>query len=136
MRFPFLGAVAQSVRASACHAEGREFESRQPRQSSPIGLRLAGAKITKFKRSSSKIVMYYVYLIKSLELPDKFYVGYTTDLVQRLETHNSGGSFHTAKYRPWELVMYLGFISEVKAKDFEKYLKSHSGRAFLVKRFL
>ena len=25
------GAVAQLVRASACHAEGREFESRQPR---------------------------------------------------------------------------------------------------------
>jgi hypothetical protein len=28
------GAVAQLVRASACHAEGREFESRQLRQSS------------------------------------------------------------------------------------------------------
>ena len=25
------GVVAQSVRASACHAEGREFESRRPR---------------------------------------------------------------------------------------------------------
>ena len=25
------GVVAQSVRVSACHAEGREFESRQPR---------------------------------------------------------------------------------------------------------
>ena len=28
----FFGAVAQLVRASACHAEGREFESRQPRE--------------------------------------------------------------------------------------------------------
>ena len=80
--------------------------------------------------------MYYVYLIKSIEFPEKFYVGYTTDLVQRLETHNSGGSFHTAKYMPWALVMYLAFEDETKAKAFEKYLKSHSGRAFLVKRFL
>jgi predicted GIY-YIG superfamily endonuclease len=74
--------------------------------------------------------MYYVYLIKSLEFPEKFYVGYTTDLIQRLEAHNSGESFHTAKYMPWELVMYLGFENEAKVKSFEKYLKSHSGRAF------
>lgn len=29
---PHFGAVAQLVRASACHAEGREFEPRQLRQ--------------------------------------------------------------------------------------------------------
>ena len=79
--------------------------------------------------------MYYVYLIKSTNYPEKFYVGYTTDLQQRLETHNSGGSIHTAKYRPWELVMFLGFAEQAKAKDFEKYLKSQSGRAFAKKRF-
>lgn len=80
--------------------------------------------------------MYYVYLIKSLEFPEKFYVGYTTDLIQRLEAHNSGESFHTAKYMPWELVMYLVFEDEAKAKFFEKYLKPHSGRAFALKRLL
>lgn len=48
--------------------------------------------------------MYYVYLIKFIEFSEKFYVGYTTDLAQRLETHNSGGSIHTVKYMPWELV--------------------------------
>jgi predicted GIY-YIG superfamily endonuclease len=80
--------------------------------------------------------MYYVYLIKSLEFSEKFYVGYTTDLIQRISTHNSGESFHTAKYMPWELVMYIAFEDEAKAKSFEKYLKSHSGRAFLIKRFL
>lgn len=80
--------------------------------------------------------MYYVYLIRSVALPEKFYVGYTKDLLQRFEAHNSGGSIHTAKYAPWVLVMYLGFVDEAKAKSFEKYLKSHSGRAFIVKRFL
>ncbi len=63
-----------------------------------------------------------------------FYVGYTTNLEQRLETHNSGWSIHTAKYRPWKLVMYLGFVEQEKAKEFERYLKSQSERAFAKKR--
>jgi len=80
--------------------------------------------------------MYYVYVITSVNFPKTFYVGYTTNLDQRLETHNSGGSIHTAKSRPWKLVMYLGFVEQITAKEFEVYLKSQSGRAFLNKRFL
>ena len=79
--------------------------------------------------------MYYVYLIKSINHPETVYVGYTTNLTQRLETHNSGGSIHTAKYRPWEFIMCLTFLDEIKAKKFEQYLKSQSGRAFAKKRF-
>ena len=79
--------------------------------------------------------MYYVYLIKSTNFSEMFYVGYTINLKQRFETHNSGGSIYTAKYRPWKLVMYLGFSEQKKAKEFEKYLKSQSGRAFAKKRF-
>ena len=79
--------------------------------------------------------MFYVYLIRSVKWPEIVYVGYSTDFQQRLETHNSGGSLHTAKYRPWQLEMYLCFRDENKAKDFEKYLKSQSGRAFARKRF-
>ena len=79
--------------------------------------------------------MYYVYLIKSQNFPETLYVGYTTNLEQRLETHNSGGSIHTAHSRPWVLMMYLSFSEQSKAKEFEKYLKSQSGRAFANKRF-
>lgn len=79
--------------------------------------------------------MHYVYLIKSIPFPEKFYVGYTTNLKQRLETHNSGGSIHTAQYRPWKLEMYLVFCNAEKAKQFEHYLKSQSGRAFAKRRF-
>lgn len=79
--------------------------------------------------------MFYVYLIKSVNFPELHYVGYTINLDQRLETHNSGGSIHTAKYRPWALVMYSAFADMTKAKSFEKYLKSQSGRAFAKKRF-
>jgi putative endonuclease len=48
--------------------------------------------------------VFYVYLIRSISFSDQVYVGITEDLKKRLETHNSGGSVHTAKYKPWELI--------------------------------
>jgi predicted GIY-YIG superfamily endonuclease len=82
----------------------------------------------------AKAQMFYVYLIRSIAFPDQVYVGITEDLKKRLVTHNSGGSVHTAKYKPWKLIVYLGFKNEAKARQFEKYLKSGSGRAFAKKR--
>ena len=81
-----------------------------------------------------KFFMHYVYLIKSLSHSDKIYVGNTVNLKQRLKTHNSGGSVHTMPYRPWELIVFLGFKNKLKATAFEKYLKSGSGSAFAKKR--
>ena len=80
--------------------------------------------------------MYYVYIIKSINFPNQFYTGCTQDLDKRLSNHNSGTTSHTEKYRPWELVMYLAFSNKEKAVDFERYLKSHSGRAFKFKRLI
>jgi predicted GIY-YIG superfamily endonuclease len=51
-----------------------------------------------------------------------------------LADHNTGKSIHTAKFAPWTLECYLAFPEKQKAYDFEKYLKSHSGRAFAKKR--
>ncbi len=79
--------------------------------------------------------MHYVYLIKSIKNTNQTYVGNTVNLKQRLATHNSGGSIHTADFRPWELVVFMGFKNKLKATAFEKYLKSGSGRAFAAKRF-
>ena len=78
--------------------------------------------------------MYYVYLLRSLKNSSKTYIGYTTNLEERLETHNSGGSIYTQLDRPWKLVMYLAFDSEQKALEFEKYIKVGSGYAFAKKR--
>jgi putative endonuclease len=44
--------------------------------------------------------MHYVYLIRSIAVPAQTYIGFTTDLKQRMASHNSGGSKHTAKFRP------------------------------------
>ena len=79
--------------------------------------------------------MHYVYLLKSIPFPTMTYVGYTINLKQRLDDHNCGESVHTSKYRPWRIEMYICFQQKEKALNFEKYLKSSSGRAFAQKRF-
>lgn len=80
--------------------------------------------------------MYYIYFIRSLSHPDQIYIGYTENLQERLNAHNSGNSIHTSKYTPWELLFYSGFKEKSKAIAFEKYLKSQSGRAFALKRLV
>ena len=78
--------------------------------------------------------MYYVYLLRSIPHPDQTYIGFTENLKTRLIAHNSGQSHHTFKYKPWELIAYLAFKNRSTALAFEKYLKSHSGKAFANKR--
>src|ERR1700744_4074317 len=88
----------------------------------PAGRRRAGAS------------MWYVYIIRSINSPEQEYTGASEDPKQRLADHNAGRSAHTAKFKPWKLVWYCGFPDKYKALEFEKYLKSHSGRAFAKKR--
>ena len=78
--------------------------------------------------------MWYVYILRSINNPDQEYIGATANLKQRLPEHNAGKSTHTAKFKPWELIWYCAFRDKYKALEFEKYLKSHSGRAFANKR--
>jgi predicted GIY-YIG superfamily endonuclease len=79
--------------------------------------------------------MHYTYILKSIPNPDQSYIGYTSNLKQRLADHNSGKSLHTSKFQPWNLEFYCAFNSKYKALEFEKYLKSHSGKAFTKKHF-
>ncbi|OFW99620.1 MAG: excinuclease ABC subunit C [Alphaproteobacteria bacterium RIFCSPHIGHO2_12_FULL_63_12] len=78
--------------------------------------------------------MKYVYILESVEHPERFYVGVCDDLKARLLKHNTGGAPHTAKYKPWRIKTYLAFSDPDQAIAFEKYLKSGSGRAFAKKR--
>lgn len=79
--------------------------------------------------------MHYTYILKSISDPSQNYIGYTSSLKQRLEYHNSGKSIHTNKFKPWHLEFYCAFNDKYKALEFEKYLKSHSGKAFAKKHF-
>jgi putative endonuclease len=83
--------------------------------------------------------MQYVYILQSLKHPDKYYVGCTNDVSERLREHNAGRSEsqsrHSSLHGPWKLVVQIGFEDRAKAFTFEKYLKSGSGRAFAKKHF-
>ena len=76
---------------------------------------------------------YYVYTLVSESQPDRHYTGWTEDLDTRLRVHNAGGCPHTAKFIPWRIETAVAFRSKEKALAFERYLKSHSGRAFAKK---
>jgi putative endonuclease len=78
--------------------------------------------------------MWYVYIIRSLSNPEQEYTGVSSDLKQRFTDHNAGKSPHTSKFLPWTLAWYCAFPDKANALAFEKYLKSHSGRAFASKR--
>jgi predicted GIY-YIG superfamily endonuclease len=77
---------------------------------------------------------YYVYILESANSPERFYVGFTENLQERLKQHNEGHSPHTSKSRPWRIKTALAFTDREKALDFERYLKTASGRAFAKKR--
>ena len=77
----------------------------------------------------------FVYLIESIRHPARIYIGVTKDVQERLKEHNSGKSPYTLKHKPWRLVSYTWFRDEGKAREFERYLKSGSGRAFAKRHF-
>jgi putative endonuclease len=82
------------------------------------------------------VYMYYVYFLRSIKNSHQTYVGFTSDLHARLKEHNAGKSIHTAKFKPWELIFFIGFNDETQAKNFEIYLKTPSGKSFAAKRML
>jgi putative endonuclease len=80
--------------------------------------------------------MHFVYIIVSVSYPDRYYVGLTGNIRQRLGHHNQGFVRSTARFRPWRLRTAICFTNSARAADFEQYLKTGSGIAFLRKRFL
>jgi predicted GIY-YIG superfamily endonuclease len=77
--------------------------------------------------------MYYVY---NLKCKDGFYVGCTNDLRDRIKRHKAGQVDATKDRLPIELDLYIAFGDQYRAFNFEKYLKSGSGRIFIKKHFI
>jgi putative endonuclease len=78
---------------------------------------------------------FIVYVLRSISAHDRPYIGLTHDLAVRLAAHNAGRCTHTARYRPWEVVVAVHLAEEAAAVRFERYLKSGSGRAFAKRHF-
>lgn len=70
---------------------------------------------------------YYVYILISLH-DGGFYIGFCTDLKQRIKKHNNGLVRATKFRRPFKLIHYEYFINKEDALAREEYLKSGYGR--------
>ena len=76
-----------------------------------------------------------VYVVRSDRNPRRHYVGLTADVQKRLEWHNAGQNEHTARDRPWHVLVTLEFRTAEAAGQFERYLKTGSGRAVAKRHF-
>jgi putative endonuclease len=78
--------------------------------------------------------MYYVYILKCID--NRTYIGCCNDLRDRLDRHKKGSVPATKDRLPIKLISYFAFFNKHTAFNFEKYLKSGSGRAFLKKHVI
>lgn len=79
--------------------------------------------------------MYYVYVLESLNITGRRYIGFTGNVEKRLKEHNEGKCASSKGCRPWRVETYVAFSCKDKALSFERYLKTGSGWSFSTKRF-
>ena len=73
--------------------------------------------------------MYYTYVLQSKK-DNKFYIGFTKDLKNRMAFHNNGKVRATVGRRPLSLIYYEACLNEADAVKREKYLKAGYGRRY------
>ncbi|MDP3697584.1 MAG: GIY-YIG nuclease family protein [Candidatus Taylorbacteria bacterium] len=76
--------------------------------------------------------MYYTYILKS-DKNNKYYIGSTSDLNQRLNQHNSGKVKSTKLYRPWSIYYFEKLDNEKDAILRERQIKSWKSRKMIEK---
>ena len=68
--------------------------------------------------------MHYVYLLVEAETR-RIYIGYTSNLRQRIADHKAGKGCKTTGNGNWELVYHEAFLSKMDAMERERKLKHH-----------
>jgi putative endonuclease len=75
-------------------------------------------------------MIYTVYILYSRDY-NKIYIGYTSNLIERMKSHNFLGHGWTKPFRPW-IVIHCEYFEEKKdAIMREKALKSGKGREWI-----
>ena len=68
-------------------------------------------------------MVYYVYMLKSKSIKPVTYVGYTKDLKNRINLHNSGKGAKFTRGRKWMLIYKEKMKSKKEAISREYYIK-------------
>jgi len=78
--------------------------------------------------------MYTVYLIKSVKR-EWYYVGMTSNVIERIKRHNKGKVSSTKPHSPFTFIYSKQFVTRQEARKFEKYLKISSSKEKYIKKF-
>ena len=78
--------------------------------------------------------MFYTYILRNY-ITNRYYIGFTPDLKNRLAKHKKGNVLSTKSNLNYRLEWYCAFKTKNQALEFERYLKTGSGIAFMKKRF-
>ncbi len=89
--------------------------------------------IEKSSRNFLSDYMWYTYALYSFTY-NKFYIGFSSDLKQRLIDHQKSKVHTTSRLGEFELCYYEACKSKKDAQDRERQLKTGFGRAYLRKR--
>ncbi|MDG1804263.1 GIY-YIG nuclease family protein [Flavicella sp.] len=74
---------------------------------------------------------FVVYILFS-EKHNIHYTGFTSNLINRIYSHNKlGTKGFTVKYRPWKVIHLEFYTTKSDALKREKFLKSGKGREFI-----
>ena len=68
-------------------------------------------------------MVYYVYMLKSKSIKSVTYVGYTKDLKNRINLHNSGKGAKFTRGRKWMVIYKEKMKSKKEAISREYYIK-------------
>ena len=69
---------------------------------------------------------YYIYILMSLK-DSKYYIGSTSDVMARLQFHNSGLQRSTRSRIPFQIILFETYSSKKEALKREKLIKSWKG---------
>ncbi len=76
-------------------------------------------------------MMYTVYVLYSRRF-DRIYIGFTSDMENRLRSHNEFATKgYTTKFRPWEIAFTENYTDKNEAMKREKALKAGKGREYI-----
>ena len=73
---------------------------------------------------------YFIYILFSEKL-NRYYIGSTHNISQRLKRHNAGATKSTKAGRPWKVVYAEKYNSKTDAIKRENYLKRMKSRKFI-----
>jgi putative endonuclease len=75
-------------------------------------------------------MLFYAYILES-DKSGRYYIGHTSDLNKRIETHNSGRVKATRNKGPWKCVYFEEFNTKLEANRRELEVKKKKSRKYI-----